>query len=93
MRPAALLCLLAGIAACGPAVWLQTDDFPDRLKAGCSSLAECEALETQATAGIHEIDVQLYYAGNTHLITLARSLVVVENRRSSWKENNAVRSG
>src|SRR5690348_10962519 len=33
-------------------VFLQTDDFPDKLKQGCDSLESCEQLETEAKARV-----------------------------------------
>jgi hypothetical protein len=33
-------------------VFLQTDDFPDKLKLGCASLESCEALESEAAARV-----------------------------------------
>ncbi len=40
--------------ACGPAMWGQTDDFPERVKAGCSTLEQCETLELAAKARVRE---------------------------------------
>jgi len=37
---------------CGPAMFGQTDDFPDKLKAGCPTSDRCEVLVTEARARV-----------------------------------------
>lgn len=34
--------------ACGPAVFGQTDDYPEKLRRGCGSVAQCRVLEVEA---------------------------------------------
>lgn len=38
------------LAACGPAVFGQTDDYPDKLKQGCATVERCERLVAEAEA-------------------------------------------
>ncbi|HEX4341316.1 MAG TPA: hypothetical protein VH062_35655 [Polyangiaceae bacterium] len=78
-------CIVVCISLLGCAsVFLQTDDFPDKLKQGCDSLDSCEHLETEAKARVERC--QENTIGYIRCSDANADLTVASSYAEKWRE-------